>query len=1281
MQRLIAGKLFLSGLLIVSVFLLAHPSHAQDLASITGVVTDASGAVIPGASVQLANDATGASYKTDTNSVGSYSITNVAPGPGYKITFSAAHFKTVVITGIYLSVSSTRTQNANLAIGAESQTVEVSAAAENVTLNTSDATVGNNFQVQELNDLPVEDRSNPTALFYQQPGVTLDGQVTGSRSDQSNVTLDGLEVNDNATGEFGVIVGNAPVDSVQEFRGVTGDPLSSAGQGGGGQFSLVTKSGTNRFHGNLNEYHRDTDLEANDWFNNNAGVGRPPLVRNQFGGNIGGPIRRNKAFFFFDYDGQHDARNSLVDQTVPLGGISGQSGCAGSASYREGYVCYVNSSGATVSLSPSQVANLDPQGIGWNSAELKFFQGRYPVANDLTGDVGDLVNTAGYRFNAPTPVTIQNFVQRVDVNLNDKMKLFGRGTFTRRNDEWGTIQFPGDPQTYPRYDRSYAWVVGHSWTITENTLNQVEYGETYEDLEFPVVYNPQGINQFSYAGLSGPYGGGNDSQSRTYPIPVVRDDFSWNKGKHSFTFGGTFKWINPNEFIANNFNFEEVGVTGNTYFAALNPSLRPSDINSSGYATSIYDNAFSTALGAYAATISNFNYNNKGATLPTGSGINMNFRYYETEIYFGDTWKLTPNFTITYGVRYQNYTPPYETHGYQAFPQLNATGTVTPFSFNAYWADRVKQSAAGLSTNTSVPFLQYVLGGKVNNAPGFYYPQNKMFAPRVAFTYSPSFDLKSVFSGGAAIVYDHRLLNALQFIQTQASYLFSAQNPQDYGIYGDPYDSLATSNVALGGLPRFSGLTTPPSPPAPPNVTPPYTPFVYGGVPLGEYYGETNILVDPNLKNPYNIEFNFGWQHEFPQGYLLKITYMGKLGRRLLASADASQLIDFPDNTGGSNQTLSQAESGMVTGLRQHASLGEYGASASLSPQPWFEDELAGLAAYLNFIYGGNYFANNTQAAAYISEPYSSRGDFSDTVYDLSGYLPPNIGLASQFGTNSIWTNKGFSNYHSMLVTLHKNVGYGLQFDLNYTWAHSIDNVSAVASFIAEEEGFGFICDVNRPRECRGNSGFDVTNYLNGNFIYELPFGRDRALGATMPLWADELAGGWEISGIPTWHTGIAYNAFSNAYVAGFTNDAPATLTGSIATLKTKIHGGKGNPLYAYSNPTAALASFTGPTGFNIGSRDNLRGPGYFNLDLGLGKTFPIDSDKFNLKFRCDAFNAFNHPNFNPPDIGPSGAPSISGDDITQAEGVAFGTISSTYTPPDSDIAARVLQGSLRLEF
>lgn len=329
-------------------------AYAQDVASLTGVVTDASDAVVPDAEITLRNPQTGVAYKTTSNAAGSYTLAQIKPGPGYQLEVNHSGFKPVIISGLYLNVDATRVENVQLTVGGGRETVEVSAASENVTLDTSDATIGNNFQVQMLNDLPVQDRSNPSALFVQQPGVTLDGAVTGARTDQSRVTVDGLDVNDYATGEFGAIVARAPVDSVQEFRGVTAGDLSSAGGGGGGQYELVTKSGTNAFHGSLVEYHRDTDLEANDWFNNNAtpAVPRPPLIRNQFGGDIGGPIIKDKLFFFFDYNGRRDRLASLVNRTVPLD------------SFRNGTLAYVNASNNIETLSSAQVAGFDPAGGG-----------------------------------------------------------------------------------------------------------------------------------------------------------------------------------------------------------------------------------------------------------------------------------------------------------------------------------------------------------------------------------------------------------------------------------------------------------------------------------------------------------------------------------------------------------------------------------------------------------------------------------------------------------------------------------------------------------------------------------------------------------------------------------------------------------------------------------------------------------------------------------------------------------------------------------------------------
>jgi len=618
-------------------------------------------------------------------------------------------------------------------------------------------------------------------------------------------------------------------------------------------------------------------------------------------------------------------------------------------------------------------------------------------------------------------------------------------------------------------------------------------------------------------------------------------------------------------------------------------------------------------------------------------------------------------------VRYQNYTVPYETHGEEAITNLNSNGTTSTFSWDTYWKDRETQSAAGLSSNSALPFLQFTYGGKVNNKPSYFQPSNKDFAPRFAVAYTPYWDRKSVFRMGGGILYDHSLINALQFQQLQTSYVFEGNNTAFYGVAGNPTASLSTTNPASGGLPRFGGLTSPPPPPAAPAVVTPYIPYVSGGMPYGLPFSAFNLMMDTNLKVPYSIQMSAGFEHEFPQGYLLKVDYVGRLGRRLLATADSAQLLDFPDNTHKSTQTMGGAFGALVTQLRQNQNLGPLGAILAVTPQPWFEDVLTpgfGVA---------NGFSSNTQMVAYQAYPYPQRGDFADAMQLISqinfpdSILPPNVGMTSQFSSNSVWTNKGSSDYNGLLVTLHKNISNGLRFDLNYTFSHSIDNVSLIANSIASSNGVGFICDVQRPRECRGNSDFNIASELNGNFIYDLPFGRNRMFLATIPNWANEFIGGWLISGLPTWHSGVAYNATANAYITSFANDAPATLIAPPGAMNIKINGGKGNPLFAYANPTAALNAYTGPTGFNIGSRNNLYGPKYFDLDLGLGKTFPIYEDKVNLKFRCDAFNAFNNPSFNPP----PGA----GLDITEAEGVQFGTITSTAS------TARVLQGSLRLEF
>ena len=1258
----------------------AQLMRAQDVASMTGAVTDATGAVIPGTLVTLSNPSTGVSYTQTTDNLGSYRFLSVPPNPGYKVTFAHAGFTTQVVSDITLNVATTRTQNARLAVGGTSQTVQVSAGSDIVTLDTTDSAIGNNIDVEALNDLPVYDRSTGIAtLFVQQPGVdSFQGAVTGARIDQSSVTVDGLDVNDIAAGGTFSIIATAPVDSVEQFTGTVAGLVSSVGTGSGADFALVTKSGTNKFHGNVNEYHRDTTTAANTWFNNLNGLRRTPLIRNQFGGDIGGPIKRDKLFFFFDLADSKIVQSASSEPTIPLsyfrGGslnyINSGTGCGDNTR-----ITSLTSLPACIStLSATDLAALDPAGTGFDSSVISYISTRYPInstanaAVDLSG--GDGVNTAGYRFTYANPDNRITYVGRVDYNLTPTQRIFGRFTIPRRNAIESAPEFPTDPVTHPYIDHSYGYVVSHVWDIGKNKVNQFYYGDNISKLSFPDNFNPTGANQYSFSGLSGPYTAF-DGQQRRVPIPVVRDDFNWQHGAHSLTIGGSFKFIKTNSNLINNFNFVYAGLQGSALTGGLDSTVRPGDINidTNSVALNDYDQLFATGLGVIGDISTNFNYDNKGAALPAGSGGPRAYRFFETEMYVGDTWKVTKKLTLSYGLRYQLYSVPYEAHGDESVPiAYPSNGVDNGLDLDTFIKDRLAQSAAGDESNTGLPIYSYVLGGKVNHGPNLYGMSYKDFAPRLAFAYTPFNSQKTVFNGGAGIVYDRTVINAINFLQDQISFLFSNSNTNQFGA-ATVDDSLATDTRLGANLSYPAAINPAPSP-----IASPYTPYVDGsGFPYGLAEGSTGFVISPNLKDPYSIALNFGVQQEIPGHMILKVNYVGRLGRRLLADADANQVIDVPDFTGGSTQTMAGAFADLTTQLRAGAT------SHTVTAEPWFEDVLGA--------YQGVRGTNTKLVAAMVGQ-LAKRGDISDSLqtmaaysdfYGYDGFLPTNIGIPSQFGTNAYLTNKGSSNYHGLLLTLDKNISQGLRFEFNYTWSHSIDNTSLSANNNSLFSNSGFICDILRPRACRASSDFDVRQEITSNFTYDLPFGRGKMFAANSPRLLDEAIGGWSFSGLPVYRTGLALTPYSDAYLASFDNQDPAIFTGNKADLKTKVNVDyTTNTVYGFAGGAAGaakvLAEFRGPIGLEYGQRNLVRGPGAFFFDAGLGKKFPILEDKLNLQFRADAFNLFNHPNFGP----------LNMNIVTNAS--QFGQITGTNLSPSSMAAAvssayRVAQFSLRLEF
>ena len=1258
-------------LALLAVLLLATVGFGQSTSAVTGIVTDPNGAVVGGATVKLTDTKTKQEQTATTSDQGGYSFAKVPPGAGYQLTFTAQGFQTLVISDVALGVGVTETHNAQLVVGSVANTVTVTSSGE-ATLNTTDATIGNVINTRQMSDLPIQIRNSPAALIGLQPGAignnvgttrgTAVGSVTGSRADQGNITIDGIDANDQATGQAFATVGNAPIDAIQEFRAVTTNPNASEGRSSGGQIEMVTKSGSNGFHGSVREYNRTAFTAANSFFNNRAGTKadgtpvakRPQLTRNQFGGSLGGPIKKDRLFFFQDYEGRRDAQGITYTRTVPLD------------SYRNGSLSYINNTAGCsaaarinttpqciTTLTPAQVAALDPKGIGSNSALLQFINSRYPHANDLT--LGDGVNTGGFRFNAPSDRTDNTYTTRIDWNATSKHKVFGRFNIARRNqtDTVNSVaaQFPGDPDTAEIVVRDYAWVVGDTWTISGNKTNQLTIGESRSGLLFPRPFQATFPDLFTFGPLSAPYTSFSE-QTRFVPVYTYRDDFTWIKGNHQIAFGGSFKPIHQRSSLINDFNFATVGLGGLT--TSLDTTLRPGNVGTSSANTqaNLYDSAFAFLLGRYALVSTNFNYTATGKPLAPGTGKERDFRYDEYEFYGQDNWKVRNNLTLTFGMRYQYYTVPYEVNGFQACNDVD---------FNALVALRMKNALAGVGGDTAEPILKYDACGKANSKRGFYSPDKNNGAPRLALAWNPSYregflgsllgDRKTVVRGGGSVTYD-RVGGGITFIQDQVSYLFDNSATKNFGNV-DP-------RTALLNDPRFTSINQLPVQNTAPTITRPFAPFNTPTddcptAPTGECSGEFNYAVDQHFRTPYSIEYSFGIQREFSHNFLLDVSWVGRQGRKLFAQADAAQILDFKDPASGQFMlsALNALQAQITAGL----------SSSQVTTQPWFENQMGPLTFGVPCAAVFGTTCTRFLAANGTTRQLVQRGDTSDLIQLLNanGLIRSNVGLSGQFGTNIYISNQGASNYNGLLASLRKRMSNGLQFDFNYTLSNSIDNGSSVVNTVAG----GLVCDIRNLRVCRGPSDFDIRHLLNANFIYELPFGKGKRFAGDAKGLKNQLLGGWEVTGIFTARSGLPFSITSGtAFPVGFNFLSPAvyipTGGGGGRGLDVSIHDDPKTGLIQYfQNPAAALTNLRFPQHGEIGNRNAFRGPGFWNLDSVVMKKFPLSEKWGTLQLRWEAYNLFNHNAFNIPST------------VSIASGSLGSITSSTTTPREMQFAIR----------
>jgi hypothetical protein len=540
--RIAFGVLLMAFCLSVNVFAQSGTS------TVRGTVADAQGNVVAGATVTLINTDKNFSRTQTTNDQGGYTFSSVPPDV-YRVEAEAASFKKTAVSDVRALVDTPTDVDIALEVGNVAETVNVTSGGADALINTQDASLGNNFNSLQIEQLPLESR-NVAALLTLQPGVTREGYVTGARSDQSNITLDGIDINEQQQGSIFSPVLRLASDGVQEFRVTTSNPTAALGRSSGAQVSLITKSGTNKFSGSLYEFHRNTIFTANDFFNNRAGrveatdpaailglrqvgderVPRPKLLRNLFGGSLGGPIVKDRAFFFYTYEGRRDAREVSVVRTVPL------------ASLGRGELRFVIHECGITTLNTAQLNQIFPT-VGLNPAAIAILADaarRYPANDfDVTGDstFDRQLNTAGFRFNASAPVSLNTHQARFDLNLTSNQQVFVRGNY--QSDLTGQVpQFPDTPAPTD-WNHPYGYVVGHNWTINSNTTNTFRYGLTRLAFSSPGDSTDNAISfRFVYSPLSF-----SRSLSRVTPVHNITNDTTHVAGNHTLQFGGNIRVI------------------------------------------------------------------------------------------------------------------------------------------------------------------------------------------------------------------------------------------------------------------------------------------------------------------------------------------------------------------------------------------------------------------------------------------------------------------------------------------------------------------------------------------------------------------------------------------------------------------------------------------------------------------------------------------------------------------------------------------------------------------
>ncbi len=1212
---------FLFSALVFGVLLAGAVFAQSGTSSISGIITDQTGAAVPGASVTISNAETGFKRTTTSSSDGGYSFPGIPPAT-YVLVVETGNFKKAVKRDVKALIDSKATANIVMEPGDVSATVDVTSNTIESVINTQDASIGNTFVPEQITQLPTNLRQVNNLLTLQ-PGVTRDGYVAGGRSDQANITLDGIDINDQQTGgrtqQFQTSQGSvlrATTESVEEFRITTTNANASQGRSSGAQISLVTRSGTNEFHGAGFYFYRPTAFSANDFFNNAAGryvatdqavidgianVGdarapRPSLARDVFGGRIGGPILKNKLFFFYNYEGQRQTLGTPTVRTVPLPHLGrGELRFAGTGPSCSNGNCAIAL--AELNTIYSQ-AGINPAAL----AVLADAAARYP-ANDTSA--GDGVNTGGFRFNADTTIEQNTHIARFDYNVTDSMQMFFRANYQHDLTLGSTNttvnqQFPDTPAT-ATWSHPLGYVLGHDWTLSNNKINNFRYGLTRQ------AFSRQGDNagngtrfRFVYSPTLFPYV---RTLTRVTETHNFTDDFTWIKGNHTLQFGANVSIIrNKRSSLGSAFDTSVTNPSGYD----LSGGVVDNEITNAGYTiaagqTSIVQNAATALIGRLSQYTGNFTFDLDGNVLPAGTASDRNFATESYGFYAQDSWRVRRNLTLTLGLRYSLSTPVYEQNGFQVVPNV-ALGDVLE--------KRIATAKFGVPTNDLINFVR---GGPANNGPGFYPMDKNNWQPRIAAAWSPNFKsgiLNALFGdegdstirGGFSITNDYfgqQLAVAFDGIST-------------IGFTSADTIPVNTYNVTDRLAPRFTGFDQDIR--SLPGIDAPTQIFAQPA----DQSQRIETSLDRNIVSPTHYSWNVSFGRSLPKGAYVEATYIGRSARNLFATRDVMALNNIVDPASGMDW-YTAAE--MINQLTLAGT-----PVANVPDIPYFDNLFPNLASFAPFGVASLAADVNlgpgttpTQAVYFINQNFAgSDWTFVQSIIDDAG-IRPDLFFHPQYAAFSSYGTSAKSDYHGGQISLRQRLGDMLSYDLNYTFSKSMDDASGLQTGLSY--GSQFQLNPIRPEDAYSVSDFDTRHIVNANFIFKLPFGKGRNFFSDMNGVLDAFVGGWQLAGVYRFNTGQPLNLPFQAgrWATNWNISSTAVRTAPVRTVADR------STLNIFADPQAVLNSFRAPGPGETGDRNAIRLPGYQTLDLGLSKSFTMPwSENHKFQFRWEVFNVMN---------------------------------------------------------